>query len=427
MSLKTHKSEYMILSSLALATALVVSWVVWQGRVEETGTERFGARTTHSANVNGLLACYMLFERLEIPVERAHTMLLANRLDDAGVVFLIDPMVPVSAPEAADLRAWVARGGVLITAKMIEELVLHVQDDGKRKLPARPQSPKGPGSSAPSRDSLQIENASLQPLGRDVFKTYFKTDKAFTRDHRDPNGPTDAHVPLFTDEQGIRIAEHSIGRGRIIFLSDSSFLANGNIGRGDDSVLAANLVSYAQAASNGGKVLFDEYHFGYRGYNQGLGILAGLLFTTSPGWTVLTLTAGGLLFLLYKGRQFGPRHALGKQRRRSKMEHVYAVGATYRSAGAHHLALRLIYAWFRQRVMEQTGLAAGAPNRVVAEALTRRPGADAKKYQYVLDECDRLLSRTKVTQRQFTSAIEQLTRIEKETLNGSGDGKRSGR
>jgi len=412
MSLKTHRSEYTILSVLALATALVVSWLVWQGQVEERGTERSSARTTHSANVNGLLACYMLFERLGIPVERSHTMLLANRLDDAGIVFLIDPIVSINPPEAADLAVWVARGGVLISTETIEDLGLHGRDDER---------------SAAGRRPLTTDGTRSQPLARDVLNTYFRTKDVVTKDRRDPCNPPDSPMTLFADSHGVRIAEHPMNRGRLILLSDSSFLANGNISRGDNAVLAANLVSYAQAASNGGKVLFDEYHFGYRGYNQGLGVLAGLLFTTSAGWTVLTLTAAGLLFLLYKGRQFGPRHGLGKQRRRSKMEHVYAVGATYRSAGAHQLALRLIYTWFRQRVTEQTGLAAGTPNHAAAEALTRHPGADVKKYQHALDECDRLLSRTKVTQRQFTSAVEQLARIEKETLNGSGDGKRPGR
>ena len=421
MSLKTHKSEYTILSILGVVTALVVFWLVWHEMAAETRTEPSTARTTHSASPDGLLACYTLFERLGIPVERSHAIIRADRLDQAGVVFLVDPRVPLAADEVADLRVWVARGGVLITTEVIEDLGLHEQEDDERKPLVRRERN--------SRDDLSspAENARSQPLARDVFSVHFKTDAVFGGAGRTSRSPSDTLVPLFTDTRGVRVAERRLSRGRIILLADSSFLSNGRIGRGDDGVLAVNLVSFAQAASNGRNVLFDEYHFGYRGYNQGLGILARLLFTTSAGWTVLTLTIAGLLFLIYKGRQFGPRRGLGKQRRRSKMEHVYAVGATYRAAGAHHLALRLIYGWFRQRVTEQTGLAAGTPNRLIAEGLARRPGAAVAEYQYVLDECDRLLAQVKVTQREFTTAIEQLAEIEKETLNGSGNGKRSGR
>jgi hypothetical protein len=57
---------------------------------------------------------------------------------------------------------------------------------------------------------------------------------------------------------------------------------------------------------------------------------------------------GRHLFLLYQGRQFGP--IVSAQRRRSKMEDVQAVGATYRAAGAHRLTLRLLYNWVRQRL-----------------------------------------------------------------------------
>ena len=129
----------------------------------------------------------------------------------------------------------------------------------------------------------------------------------------------------------MRIAQGKVGRGRLILLSDSSFLANVNIARGDNAVLAANLVSCARAEAGGPKVVFNEFHFGSGGFGQGLGVLAGMLFTTSPGWAVLALTAAGILCLFYKGRQFGPRRGFGQQRRRSKLEYVRAVGATYRA------------------------------------------------------------------------------------------------
>lgn len=413
MSPKTHKSEYRILLALAVLTAAVISWLAWQGMVHETGSD--DVRTTLSAKEHGLLACYMLLERLDVPVERSHTMLRPDRLAEAGVVFLIDPVIAMTTYETTDLRAWVTQGGVLITTETPSDLGLHGSSDPGQDRSGWYQSPSA---------TTKVDR---QPLARDVLKTHFQTDDVFEMTPRVPDKPGDVLTPLYTDDHGIRIGEHPLGRGRIIFLSDCSFLANDHIGRADDAVLAANLVSYARAVSGTGSVLFDEYHFGHRGFNEGLGVLAGLLFTTSAGWAVLTLTVAGLGLLYYMGRQFGPRRGLGKQRRRSKLEHVYAVGATYRFAGAHHLALRLIYGWFRQRVTEQTGLPAGAPSRLIAGELARRPGVHAAECRRAIDTCDALVSQTKVTQRQFTAALEQLARIEKETLNGSGDGKRSGR
>ncbi len=128
-----------------------------------------------------------------------------------------------------------------------------------------------------------------------------------------------------------------------------------------------------------------------------------------------------------KGRQFGPRRGFGQQRRRSKLEYVRAVGATYRAAGAHHLTLRLIYTWFRQQVMHQTGLTAGTPNHLVAQELARRGRSSPADYQRILDACDRALSQSTISQRQLTTAVAQLARIEKEILHGSGNGTQPGR
>ena len=135
-----------------------------------------------------------------------------------------------------------------------------------------------------------------------------------------------------------------------------------------------------------------------------------------------------LLFLFLKGRQFGPRRDFRRQqRRRSKLEYVYAVGATYRAAGAHGLTFQLIYSWFRQRIAGRVGVSPTAPNRFIAQELAHRCGSDAKPYLQALDESDTLLSQATVSQHQLAAAVERLVRIEKEVLNGFGDGKRDRR
>ncbi len=426
MSLKAHKSEYKILAVLAAATGLVLFWMVWRGLVHEKASGRSGVRTTRSTNIDGTLACYVLFERLGIPVERSNDMLLLDRLGDATVVFLIDPIVPVRAGETADLGTWIARGGVLVTTDLPYDLAPAL-DRLRNAQPAHRRRHTQGARTTSAQTRVTSEAARSMPLARDVSAMQFETVRVFDREPQDSNDFQNLLVPLFADDQGVRVAEYPLGRGRIILLSDSSFLANGRIAQADNAVLAANLVSYALAQSSGRRVVFDEYHFAFGGRDEGFRLLAGMLFTTSAGWAVLALTAAGSLFLLYQGRQFGPRRGLGKQRRRSKIEYVQAVGATYRAAGAHRLTLRLLYDWFRRRLTNQAGLPAGAPNRLVAEELARRSGANAADYQQTLDECDRTLARTMVSQRQLTVVVEQLARIEKETSDGFGNGKRPGR
>jgi len=407
----SHKSEYAILLVLAVVSGLVLLAMSWSGMVREDRSGRPGLRTTRSTNVDGMLACYELFKRLEIPVERSNRMLLSRQIEDAGVVFVIDPRLPMNTGEIVDLGAWIERGGVLVVSQdmgFVKELDPAMADLMREDRSYR-ADPSGPRT---------------LPLSRDVRAVSLDANDTFALKLPDERAPRKAMEPLFEDRYGVRIAEHRMGRGRLILLSDSSFLDNEHLGAEDNSVLAVNLVSYAMSRSTTRKVLFDEYHFGFGNDNQGFRLLGDLLLTTSPGWSVLALTAAGILFLVYRGRQFGPRRDLGKQRRRrSKMEFVHAVGATYRSAGAHRLTLKLIYGWFRQRAAAGAGVASTATNRLLAQELARRGRAGVDEIQRTLDDCDGLLTRPTMSQRQLTAALARLAQIEKETLDGLGNGK----
>jgi len=421
---KSHQSEYTILAVLGLVTVAALLWMARAGLLREQREGRPGVRTTHSANDDGLLIGYTLCERLGLPVERSNRMLISKELEGVGAVFLIDPLVPVGAAESEDLGLWVARGGVLVTTEVLPGLspALRTLAKDSPSSPHRPAHPRGEG-----RFVKVPEEARTLPVARDVATAYFETDAVFRPDRADANTPASGMEPLFTEDRGVRIAQWRVGRGRVLLLSDSSFLANANIAEGDNALLAVNLVSYAQAQAQPTRIVFNEFHFGAGGFGRGIGALGVLLFTTSPGWAVLALTAAGILFLIYQGRQFGPRRDLGRQRRRSKLEYVQAVGATYRAAGAHRLTLRLLYTWFRPQLTSRTGLAAGAPNQLVARELARYGRSRAADYERILDGCDRLLARPAISARQLTGAVAQLARIEKEVLHGSGNGNRPGR
>jgi hypothetical protein len=427
---QSHKSEYTILALLGVVTAVALLWMAWAGMLREQRAGAPGVRTTRSTNEDGTLIGYTLFERLGLPVERSNRMLISDQLEGVGTVFLIDPLVPVGAAEIEDLSAWVARGGALVTTEILPNLSPALRQRAKDSPPARGGVPSRgrPGHRRGEGHFSEVPSeAKALPLARDVSAVLLETEAAFRTDPPDPNGAPDVMEQLFTDNHGVRIAQWRVGRGCVVLLSDSSFLANANIAEGDNAVLAANLVGYAQAQAGNPRVMFNEFHFGTGGFGRGMGVLALLLLTTSPGWAVLALTAAGILFLFYKGRQFGPRRGFGQQRRRSKLEYVRAVGATYRAAGAQRLTLRLIYTWFRQQVMNRTGLTAGASNQLVAQELARRGRSPAAEYQRVLDGCDRILSQPTISQRQLTAAVGQLARIEKEILHGSGNGKQPGR
>ncbi len=417
MSTRDHKSDYVILVILCIIAGVIIFALISLGWLKKERSSPFGIRTVRSTNVDGVIVCYTLFERLGFPVGRSENMLLSDVLDEVGVLFLLEPIIPIRLGEVNDLREWLSDGGVLVST-ILPRGLLPDFDKSSEELFDYYHVPTRYLTSKRTKLTSIPDTFKNLPLAQDVAEVHFKTAEIFDINNFDSNQPTPNIEPLLTDSCGMRIGEYALEQGRIIILSDSSFLANGPIGRGDNSVLAVNLVSYALSHSKLNKIVFDEYHFGYGSHKTGFTLLSHMLFTTTTGWAILSMTVAGILYLVYKGRQFGPRRGLEREHSRSKLEYIHAVGSTYRAAGANRITLELILNWFKRKTTNLTGLARNAPNGVIAVELARRSGTDTNKYKSVLDKCDNLLAQKKISERQLALIIGQLRQIEKEIFNG---------
>ena len=418
MSHKKHKTDYFILGILGVLTAGVLLLLIFWDMIKQNSSASLRSRSTYSTNIEGAIVSYTLFDRLGISVTRSKKILLNNVLNKADVLFQLNPIVSIHSDEIQNIRAWLTSGGVLICTEIPRGFTRELQALGmnNNRIGRYRSGSLRPGTSRSSETSIPAAYQNF-PLARDISKIYIETSEIINIDLRDPNEYNYAVEPLLADDHGIRILSYKIGQGRFIILSDSSFMTNGQIGKGDNSVLAANLVYYALSKARGNKVVFDEYHLGAGYHESGFSVLSKLLFTTAAGWTVLSLTAAGVLYLIYKGRRFGCRRDLERKQRRSKLEYICGVGATYRSAGANRLTLELILIWLKRKATSLLGLAHNASNRIIAAELSRRTGAESQKYKEALDRCDEMLSQAALSERQLLTTIKQLAQIETEVFN----------
>jgi hypothetical protein len=408
MPARSHKSDILILTTLGVIAVLVLGALVSSGwlRREEPA---FPMRTTHSTRASGTMACYMLFERFGIDVQRSERPLLADHLKGLDVVILIEPLYPLEDGEQIGLRAWIRGGGLLVCS-----------DNG---LPG-PHDEHGWGMHDVTRhpDAMQPtyspDERRAMPLARDVSSTRFQSASAAPLHDAPLLDVEEDAAPLYADTAGARIVSYRIGDGGIIVLADTSFLSNAWISQADNAILAANLVEYALNHARGSRVAFDEYHFGYGGRPSGFSLFGVGMIQTSLGWCVLCLMLAGVLYLVYKGRRFGTRYPATRTRRRTKLEYVHSVGATYRVARAHGLALELVYAWFRRTMAAAVGLPASAPPDVLAGALARRTLHGPHQYEEILRRCEQTLAEPRVGARRAQVLLDQLARIEMEVLDG---------
>lgn len=428
MPTKGYKTEYIILVLLAVLTSAVIFYLVASGWIEQEHPNTAWLRTTHSTNVDGALVLYTLLERLDVDITRSHNILTQEEFAGVDIVFLLDPLIPVYKGELTDIQEWIRNGGVLVTTEIpsaIDPRFDIDQDGEQRSCRAcfRMPAPGGPTRAMPEKIPPYVSDLTL---ARDVELISFAGESVFdVNDVRLEDMAKNVTV-LFADSRGDRIIECRMGEGRLICLSDSSFLANGLIGRGDNCILTANLAWYAFSISKGPNVVFNEYHLGYGSSQSGFLVMGKLLFTSPAGWAVLTLTVAAVLFMTYKGRRLAPRYALVSQKRRSKLEYVYSVGATYNNAGAHGAVLTIIYKWFRSRLATTVGLPPETRDDSIAAQLAKLTDGNKQEYQKTLTSCRKLTEKPGISERQLASAVRNLEKIELEVFNGRGNRKERG-
>lgn len=421
MPAKSNRSDYAILLILGVASVICIAALfLWAG-LREDKPERTPVRSTRISAREGTMAYYMLLERLEMSVRRLDDPLLDERLHDLGVLFLIDPLWPLEDGESAELDRWVRRGGVLICTRG-EARKLEYLSDSEDEMEADDILGRYDGyygRKPPRNETTVPAESQALALARDVKRVHFRTSNAFVLPESAPEGDSDRLKPLLVDSEGVRISARRVGKGQVVILTDSSFFANGWLGDTDNAILAVNLAAYALHGSQGRTLAFDEYHFAHGSRRTGWTAMTGLLFTTSAGWAALCVTAAGILFLVYRGRRFGSRHAPQRARRRSKLEYVHAVGATFRAVGANYTAMRLIFNWFKGRCAEQVGLPESVSARDLAVRLAWRTGMAAGRYEQVFETCEAALAEGWLTRRRFYALLGELLKMEREIFDAN--------
>jgi len=162
-----------------------------------------------------------------------------------------------------------------------------------------------------------------------------------------PTGPG-AVIPLYVGKGRPYGVEVPHSHGRVIIVTSAAPLQNARILESDNLAFVANL---ARLAADSGGIWFDEYHQGYAA-PEGFGSVLG-----SHGFLglVILICAAMLLFVVSRGRRFGPARPPMVYSRRHVLEYVRSVGGLYKRAASRSSAAQVLFRGLARRLRRSTG------------------------------------------------------------------------
>ncbi len=331
--------------------------------------------SSYSTAARGAKAAYLLLEDLGFRVERWSDPPRELPARAEGVLLVLaEPMVPSSGDDKAALRRFVMTGGQVVAtgwwaALLLPEARLGETSAGfavEKVLPALQPGPL-------TRGAPEIE---LRPIAH-----------------------WDAHdsraTAYYADSTGAAVVSYRLGKGRVIWWSDSEPLTNYGLKRASNLALFLN--SLGPPAST--HVLWDEYFHGERPS------LAAYLAQTPAPWLLLQCLVLFAAVLISYTRRWGPMRGLERAGTRlSPLEFVETVGDLYAQKRAAREALEIAYHRFRF-LLRRLGVPVTSTPEQAARSLRERLGRLAPEF---LKSCQRAERAIKTGDLQEHEALQLL-------------------
>lgn len=305
------------------------------------GTPGGPGSSSYATGRTGAAAYAELLGRRGHSVGRFRETPHAARLDPTHTIVLLDPP-SVSQRDVIALQAFVVAGGRLVASGGGTPWL-------GRLLP-RP----------PAGDTAGVVTATARDLAA-VHTVQTAADNAWTS--------AGSARPLVEAGGRIVLVATALGRGRLFLLADPSPLQNRLLGERDNAALGLAL-----AGPRGRAVDFLETYHGY-GRSSGL---AALPFA----WKLLLAGAGlaALVYMVARGRRFGPPEPVERDLPPSRFEYVEALGAVVARTRRRDEAVGPVRKHARNELLRRAALPPDSDDDAVRAAAQRLglPDEDAE-------------------------------------------------
>ncbi|MCS7079490.1 MAG: DUF4350 domain-containing protein [Chloracidobacterium sp.] len=418
MSRQTFKNGLVVALVVALLLGLNLLFYVKPEPAEESDV--FADRSTHSGRAYGTLAAYLLLQESGLRVsrwEQDYRALADNR--DVRAVIFVEPREKPGPRQLRALRRWIVNGGTFIVFERAWPLALGGQElspsdrlpleatgSAFGKAPLQSVAPWQPGGVFHGVSRLACSETAVTVKLHPLSKPHSFELGNFDEPHR-----LKGAVPLAGVKDAPAVLEVGYGDGRIIFVGDPFVIANNGIGEGDNARFVLNLARMAVGEGDG-RIVFDDYHHGYRMTNGGLLGFLGYFRGTPIPWLVWHTVAFGLLVAYTLGRRFGRPLRLPVKPRTNALEFVTAMAQIQKAAASRDLALENLYRRFHRRLCRYTGLPTTTPLRDLCVAAGERSGRPGSEWRSVTERCQAIIDGAPTTDAELLRLARRLRELE---------------
>ncbi len=287
----------------------------------------------------GSLALYTWLGAIDaVPKRLEKTPLDIHGLD---TLFVLEPRTPYSQNDLAAVTNWVSKGGALVMllddkadARLPQAFGLNITALGFSTGTGRAASapaPVQPLLAHPPLGALSVTpSAYIQSASPEVVPLLAATR---TGAGRGAASLADSTRPV--------LVYRAFGRGRVYAGTVPSVFSNKDIGRGDNRLLALNILA---GKLPGGRVGFDDAHIlpHVSEMTQAVSSLTDAIGGTGWGRALLYALALLALYILFTGRRLGRALPAMPDRGRSLSEYVVSMAGIFRRA---HLRGAVLTLW----------------------------------------------------------------------------------
>lgn len=207
----------------------------------------------------------------------------------------------------------------------------------------------------------------------------------------------------------------SVGRGRIYWSADESWLTNKLIGKQDNLSLALGLLTPAP----GKQVAFDEYHHGFQAADRWWQLLRGNL-----QWFAVLLGLAVLVLFWAYGARFGAPVPTPAGPSRASVEYVFSMSQLYRRARARSVVQENLRRTLTRELSRLIGGAQGLSDQELARRAAERTGLPAER---ILEALQRTEPSRKLSDKDLISLAQEVEAIQRSVHNaGYRDQQRPG-